>query len=187
MKELVKQRLVGIGVLILMMVVVMPWLLNHVAIASTPMERGEHELTSPIIAHSARMRTKRPSMATAKQEAVDHQRMENKDKPLVFHQQTKAELPKAIEQRAEPAKPVLAWYVQASSFSTKKNADLMMLTLDAKHVPAIIQRHAVQGKRVYRVYLGPYSSRKQAIALSRSWVKRQVPIVKRMRGQFDGG
>ncbi|MBL3529009.1 MAG: SPOR domain-containing protein [gamma proteobacterium endosymbiont of Lamellibrachia anaximandri] len=55
-----------------------------------------------------------------------------------------------------------AWIIQVASFSNRKNADKLVKRLKKGDLPAHIEFTSVQGKRFYRVRVGPEVDRKLA-------------------------
>jgi cell division septation protein DedD len=184
MKELVKQRVVGIAVLLLMMMVVVPWMLNQVTVGAeetkvdTVAIADAQLIQVPAMGKSATSKGV-PLAAEAKASKINH------TKPLIFHQQTKAEVP----HESPKARPVVksnsmgGWYAQAGSFSSKVNAERMMAPLKKAHIPCNTAHYVVAGKSIYRVYLGPFAKRGQAIAQASPWVQGgHMPIVMYKKG-----
>lgn len=86
------------------------------------------------------------------------------------------------ENRGEPQKTALAeqpasrtgWIIQAGSFGQKTNADKLQQNISNSGASAYIEEIDVQGKTLYRVRLGPFSSKSSA--------KQQLEVVEK---QFD--
>ncbi|MDR3284324.1 MAG: SPOR domain-containing protein [Treponema sp.] len=75
----------------------------------------------------------------------------------------KASVPvKTAAVKAEPAAPNQYW-VQAASYSAKRNADTVRSALEAQKLPGEVFTHAGQdGTIYYRVRVGPYETKKEA-------------------------
>ena len=182
MTEHIKQRMVGIAVLLLLVVVLVPWLLGHIAVDSeqkvadqTAIEDAQlvqvPTMTRGTSAHTSTSRVA-PAKITPK-------------KRLVFHQQTKAEVPNVHPQAKPQIQPIITqgWYAQIAGFSSKINAEKLVSRLKKSQIPCKLERYASVGKRIYRVYLGPFSGKSQAYEQARPWMQGQhMPLVSYTKG-----
>jgi DedD protein len=200
MNEVVKQRCVGIAVLIVMMVVVVPWLLDRAEVGSALDHRAS--VTSAHVMKSGEGQHAGKPFVVAALASNDSGHLASlaihKNKPLVLHQQTKAVVPKVVGHHVDkqivakkvkaskPSKSLVVkpsgWYVQSGSFANRTNAESMVASLTKKRFASIIKRYMVGGQSVYRVYVGPFAQRDQAVTAAKPLVSRQVPIVVQIKG-----
>lgn len=217
MNELVKQRIVGVAVLVVMMVVVMPWLLNTTSVEpaqvselikpvnvaqeeATPVETSAlavNEVKAESAPSLAKESSQKINLAQAaksqdkevvKAEVMEHvveASAKEKEKPLEFHQQTKSNVPEAVREAAAKAVALESgqgWYGQVASFTQKENSEALMKKLEAKGLPTKLRRVASRGKRVYRVYVGPFEAREVARMNVKPLVSRHEPILIEVKG-----
>lgn len=66
---------------------------------------------------------------------------------------------------ASEAPPVAGWMVQVGSFASRENADRLARQLKGKGFAAFVKETSNNGRRLYRVRIGPEAERDAAIAL----------------------
>jgi DedD protein len=72
-------------------------------------------------------------------------------------------LPEAAAQVTTPSDPLVRWVVQVGSFSAAGNADALVQRLRAEGLSAYQETVSSAGSTVYRVRVGPYIERDEAI------------------------
>ncbi len=170
MEDGLKKRLVGATILVSLMVIFVPMLLENRPPDSTgPVElkippRPDDNYSSRVVpldqgAFSPPPVQKPPQVDEPQQVKTEPQMpvmkpAEPESKPVA-----KAK-PAETKPAAKPAPPkqrkaLTGWVIQAGSFSNRSNADALIKKLQAKKHPAFLEQATVNGKRVYRVMVGP--------------------------------
>ena len=199
MTELLKQRLVGFAVLILMMVVLVPWVLDHTEMEPTVPSDAAHAMQSPADTKHLMTPSRGKGNAALKKHVRHAQKHSVAKQPLVLHQQTKVVQPPIIMVAPHGNSPSLQaknsvtkstpgpivtrhvilaqdryhhWLAQVGSFMAPMNARNLLSSLTQANLPAKMQRYAVNGRLVYRVYLGPFRGENEAERLALSWLAK---------------
>lgn len=186
-----KQRLVGLAVLIALAVIFVPMLLD----GSGSKERQRQALSLPpepiyeipnrlgpqpdAVQDVPEPPVESPSASSAPPEAPPP------DKPDVVQVRPSPEptesaavsVPTPTSEPSAPAEhhdPLAAWVVQVGSFGEKKNAQGLRDRLRAKGYSAFVEKYASDGKSMYRVKIGPELKREKALDLQARLQKEET-------------
>jgi DedD protein len=186
--EASKRRLVGAAVLALIAVMVLP----RVITLPPPVEEIAHPdlPTVPASNHQGRVRPLvnpepliQPSQPGGSQAAnmlplpdpVAEPTSPGEDPAHPERTPVAATLPTPAES-AGPRTGVSGWVVQVGSFSSKENADRLVAELQGRGAPGFAELSDVQGKKIYRVLLGPEVDKAGAERLRQRldpWIKER--------------
>ena len=75
--------------------------------------------------------------------------------------------PEQVAQLTQPSDPLVRWVVQVGSFSNPANADKLVARLRLESLTAYKEEVTRSGSTVYRVRIGPYLEREEAISADR--------------------
>jgi DedD protein len=75
--------------------------------------------------------------------------------------------PEAATQVATPADPLIRWVVQVGSFSAAANAETLVARLRGEGLSAYTETVSGSGSTIYRVRVGPYLERDEALSVDR--------------------
>ncbi|MCP3662536.1 MAG: hypothetical protein GY696_08590 [Gammaproteobacteria bacterium] len=172
MEDGLKKRLVGATILVSLMVIFVPMLLEN-----RPPDTGPVALKippRPDDSYSSRVvpldqgafsppPVQNPSRTDASQQVKTEPQIpvmkpaEPKSKPMAKAKPVKPTETKPVAKPAQPKQQAAlsGWVIQAGSFSNRGNADALVKKLQAKKHPAFLEQATVNGKRVYRVMVGP--------------------------------
>lgn len=171
MNDHIKRRLVGAVVLVSLAVIFIPMLLDGGRQSGMPMfgsnipEKPDYrfepldiplEPVEPIAAEKPRIVEKpepEPAPAPRRSASADTAAAAEAKKPP----------PKPVRTEAAAREPV-AWVVQVGSFSSSDNALRLRDKLRGKGFTAFVEKLSADGKRVYRVRIGPELKREEAEA-----------------------
>ncbi len=204
MNPQLKQRLTGAIVLVILGVIFLPMLLekptptdvgSHVQNITLPRAQGAKSETQAIPAKS-----NNPSVSIP-DEILSQYEPDSSDLPLVSETPTLSEpkeeitiAAKPIEATAEVEKPIVTaekpvvekkataeeeeaeqeWFIQAGSFSSVANADLLVRRLKSHEFEAFHERVVSTDRALYRVRLGPYASKQAATDRKNQLEKRET-------------
>ena len=112
------------------------------------------------------------SEAEANRTAIDLESKVHGVKPRVMDLQ-----PEKSAQITTPFDPLIRWIVQVGSFSSAANAEKLVASLRLDGLSAYSEMVSSSGSSIYRVRIGPYLQREEAMR-----VERQV----RQRNSLDG-
>jgi cell division septation protein DedD len=100
--------------------------------------------------------------AEANKSAADLESKINGIKPRVMDLQ-----PGKSAQITTPSDPLVRWIVQIGSFSKAANAEKLVASLRLDGLSAYQETVSSSGSRIYRVRIGPFLERKEAIRVER--------------------
>ena len=152
LNENLKKRLVGAAVLVSLVVIFVPMLVDDDKILKTSVS----EIEIPPWPEQKSRAAPTPEPAQQAPQKVEAEPVEQEAAP-------KAEAP--VEPKPQAVtKPVKlsAWVVQVGSFSSKQNTDKLVQDLRSKDLPAYYETAVVDGKKIYRVRIGPDLEEKTA-------------------------
>lgn len=166
MNQLLKQRLVGVTVLVILGIIFLPMVLDKPeSITSAP------DVTNIKLAP---YKEKKP-IKTIPSEVIsryDESKSKQSQKDLPSSQKHVEAIKETIKKPQKHTKkfekpPVKAdgkprWVVQMGSFSSKENASLLMKKLKLKKYPAYFEDLENNGKVIYRVRVGAFDSKLKA-------------------------
>jgi len=156
--EKLKQRLVGAAVMVVLIVIFVPILVEDKGMLATNPESMKAppwpEQRVPTFTPNADGSPNKlpiPDLVKEPAKAVSDS--------VVVKQKVKPSQPTAAPtKRKQPS----SWIVQAGSFSSKKNTDVLVKKLQKSGLPAYYETVLVKGKKLYRVRIGPDLERKTA-------------------------
>lgn len=123
--------------------------------AVPPKETGRRPATRPV--------PRKAPEATTRTRPPPHKAPPRAKPPANSKKQTPApSREKPAPRKKAPARAVSAWVIQAGSFSSRANADKLVRQLRAKSFSAFVAQATVRGKLVFRVRIGPETSRREA-------------------------
>ncbi len=155
MDEKLKQRLVGAAVLVALIVIFVPILVEDKGMLATNPDSMKApswpEQRLPTAApHQDGFPNKLAIPDLVKLPALEKPAAQPLEEP---------DQPSAVPVKR---KRLSSWIVQAGSFSSKKNTDALVKKLRKKGLPAYYEAVTVEGKKLYRVRIGPDLERKTA-------------------------
>jgi DedD protein len=165
--ERLKQRLLGGAVLVALVVIFVPMLIDEpvdsklVSDHRIPPKPEEIEKALPAILPPPPEATEAPSPVAIKPPVAEstERSSEASRKPP---EQTKR-------------KPPVAWVIQVASLTVEKNAQKLVTDLRKADLPAQLQTVEVDGKRHYRVRVGPEVNHQTALKMAER-VKREFKL-----------
>jgi DedD protein len=80
--------------------------------------------------------------------------------------------PEKVAQVAKPADPLVRWVVQVGSFSSAANADRLVARLRLDSMTAYKEEVSSSGSTIYRVRVGPFLEREEAIRVDKQVMER---------------
>jgi DedD protein len=80
--------------------------------------------------------------------------------------------PEKVAQVTKPSDPLVRWVVQVGSFSSAANADKLVARLRLDSMTAYKEEVSSSGSTVYRVRLGPFLQREEAIRVDKRVMER---------------
>jgi DedD protein len=80
--------------------------------------------------------------------------------------------PEKVAQVAKPADPLVRWVVQVGSFSNAANADRLVARLRLDSMTAYKEEVSSSGSTIYRVRVGPFLEREEAIRVDKQVMER---------------
>ena len=143
---------------------------------------------APIVAKASTTETPTTSdtsMAKSKKEPIE--------KPKKKVEQPQAEAKKPIKTEASPEKtslaplsrPKIGWYVQVAAARSHAQASQVYFRADKAGLAATLEQAEVRGQNYFRVIIGPYQSRQQALdaipSVKKKRISRAQPFLKRVR------
>ena len=175
MGEGLKKRLVGAAVLASLVVIFVPMLLDREPILEQGLQqsnippRPEREFSSRVLPSESDPLSKSPTGIVPIPSRVESPVVAEKAAPPVVSQPEMLPAPTTRESKPVPG-PVppqqrtalSSWVIQVASFSSRENADNLMKKLRGEAFDAFVEPAEVNGKRVYRVRVGPEIDRRQA-------------------------
>ena len=164
--ERLKQRLLGGAVLVALVVIFVPMLIDEpvdskvVSDHRIPPKPEEIDKPMPTILPPP------PEVSEAPVPAVTAAKppVANTPKPTAEVPKKKAEKPKQTQQSKR--KPPTAWIIQVVSLTVEKNAQQLVSDLRKAGMPAQLQSVDVDGKRHYRVRVGPEVNHQTALKMA---------------------
>jgi DedD protein len=168
LEERLKQRLLGGAVLVALVVIFVPMLIDEPVDSKVV---SDHRIPAKPETLEKPMPTILPlppeeAGSTAKAPSVQ---------PLAA--KTKTLAPPTVEPKptkAEKRSPS-AWMIQVASLTVKDNADKLMADLRKAELPAQVETVVVDGKRHYRVRVGPEVDHKTALSMAER-IKRDFKL-----------
>lgn len=107
------------------------------------------------------------SEAQANEAAAQVRRQLGEVKPRVVDLQPQEETQIAASQLATPADPLIRWVVQVGSFSAPGNAETLVARLRGEGLSAYTEAVSASGSTIYRVRVGPFLERDEALRVDR--------------------
>jgi DedD protein len=107
------------------------------------------------------------SEAQANEAAAGVRRQVGEVKPRVVDLQPEAATQAAATQLATSADPLIRWVVQVGSFSAAGNAETLVARLRGEGLSAYTETVSASGSTIYRVRVGPYLERDEALSVDR--------------------
>ncbi len=170
MDERLKRRLVGATVLVSLAVIFVPMLLEDGPVVSTTIDetnippRPDREFSSRVMPMEEDSLDSLPDEAdaaldTIDRSAADQQQAAESEAEAAEASDTTAEQP---DQAAGLREGISAWVVQVGSFSNQENAKKLESDLQQKKFPAFVEQTELDGKKLYRVLVGPEVDKKRA-------------------------
>ncbi len=80
--------------------------------------------------------------------------------------------PEKVAQVTKPADPLVRWVVQVGSFSSAANADRLVARLRLDSMTAYKEEVSSSGSTIYRVRVGPFLEREEAIRVDKQVMER---------------
>jgi DedD protein len=80
--------------------------------------------------------------------------------------------PEKVAQVTRPADPLVRWIVQVGSFSSADNADKLVARLRLESMTAYKEEVSSSGATIYRVRVGPFLEREEAIRVDEQVLER---------------
>ncbi len=172
MNQELKQRLVGATVLILLGIIILPMLLGkptsnmaepeitNIQLTRHSEKTKERTIPSEVISRyeesELELKQPKPPVDKAKNKAV----LETKVNPKL---KVQARAPVAVTKLAPvTSSQKVSWAVQMGSFSSKENASRLVKRMKAAKIPAYFEHVDSNGKKVFRVRVGPLKSKQSA-------------------------
>jgi DedD protein len=107
------------------------------------------------------------SEGQATEAAAQVRRQVGEVKPRVVDLQPQEETQTAASQASTPADPLIRWVVQVGSFSAPGNAETLVARLRGEGLSAYTEAVSASGSTIYRVRVGPYLERDEALRVDR--------------------
>ena len=172
LEERLKQRLLGGAVLVALVVIFVPMLIDEpvdsrvVSDHRIPPKPEALEKPMPVILPPPPAATGTPvEMPTPKEDAPE----------VTASPTTRAVLaPDPDPRRIDKASPS-AWVIQVASLTVKDNADKLVADLRKADMPATLEQVEVDGKRHYRVRVGPEVNHQTALSMAER-IKRDFKL-----------
>lgn len=163
LNENLKKRLVGAAVLISLVVIFVPMLVDDDKVLKTSVS----EIEIPPWPEQKSKVAPAPMPPQQTQQVVETKPVEQKSveqaKPAVQKAEVQTKPPVELKPQAvKKAVELSAWVVQVGSFSSKQNADKLVQDLRKKDLPAYLETVVIDGKKIYRVRIGPDLEEKTA-------------------------
>lgn len=166
MEERLKQRLLGGAVLVALVVIFVPMLIDEpvdskvVSDHQIPPKPEAIEEKMPSILPPPPAETVVPAADSSARTATSR----------------RAPAPRAEKKPAKSDKPSpSAWMIQVASLTVKENAEKLVAELKKVELPALLERVEVDGKRHYRVRVGPEVDHKTALSMAER-IKRDFKL-----------
>jgi DedD protein len=173
--EGLKRRLVGATVLVSLAVIFVPMLLEDGPVVSTTIDetnippRPDREFSSRVMPMESDDLNSLPDEADAAPEAIDRsgegeqqQAEEVEERETTEEEENTNATDQKPEQAAGLREGISAWVVQVGSFSNMENAKKVESDLQQKGFPAFVEDTELNGKKLYRVLVGPEVDKKRA-------------------------
>jgi len=80
--------------------------------------------------------------------------------------------PEKVAQVTKPSDPLVRWVVQVGSFSSAANADNLVARLRLESMTAYKEQVSSSGSTIYRVRVGPFLEREEAIRVDKQLMER---------------
>jgi DedD protein len=173
LEERLKQRLLGGAVLVAIVVIFVPMLIDEpldsrvVSDHQMPSKPESVEIPMPSILPPPPADTPAPTpVLPVADEGSKAARTASEPEPKPK--------PKPVpEQQSKPSPS--AWMIQVASLTVKENAEKLVADLRQAEMPAMLERVEVEGKRHYRVRVGPEVSHKTAMSMAER-IKRDFKL-----------
>lgn len=161
LEERLKQRLLGGAVLVALVVIFVPMLIDEpvdskvVSDHRLPPKPETIEAPMPSILPPPPAEIPKPSAADTAGGTVPEVAT-----PVV-------PVPKTEQSPGDDARPSpTAWMIQVASLTVKENAEKLVAKLKLADLPAVLEQVEVDGKRHYRVRVGPEVNHKTALSMA---------------------
>ncbi len=167
LEERLKQRLLGGAVLVALVVIFVPMLIDEpvdsrvVSDHRIPPKPEVIEKPMPTILPPPPVETRTPAIPSTKPATA---------KPPT----ARVQAAEAKPDKGEKASPT-AWMIQVASLTVKENAEKLVADLKKADLPALVEKVEVDGKRHYRVRVGPEVNHKTALSMAER-IKRKFKI-----------
>lgn len=172
MEAKIKQRIVGVVVLVVLMLIVVPLLFTGSKKAVTGTELANNmpavppaPVVKPVTVTATSMQAavqpvSHPVVTSKPQsKAVPHHHA----KPPVKHQHR---MRRRTRHHRGMVENKVKWTVQVASFTSKSNANALQKKLSAKKFASYVKTAKVGTKLIHRVYVGPEITRDQAVRVA---------------------
>lgn len=159
LEEQIKQRLLGGAVLVALVVIFVPMLIDE-PVDSKVVSDHQIPRKPETVENSMPSILPPPPVADSVPGADTDTEKQTQAKPTV-----PIPLPEPKPRQGGKPSPT-AWIIQVASLTVKKNAEKLVAELRQAELPAILEQVEVDGKRHYRVRVGPEVSHKTASSMA---------------------
>jgi DedD protein len=169
LEERLKQRLLGGAVLVALVVIFVPMLIDEPVDSRVV---SDHRIPAKPKALEKPMPTILPPPPADSATPVEVP----KRQPPKEKAQARTSKPAAKPKSAGVDKPTpSAWMIQVASLTVKDNAEKLVADLKKAQLPAMVEKVEVDGKRHYRVRVGPEVNHKTALSMAER-IKRDFKL-----------
>jgi DedD protein len=178
LEERLKQRLLGGAVLVALVVIFVPMLIDEpvdskvVSDHRIPAKPETLEKPMPAILPPSPAESATPVEVPKNQPSKEKVQAQTPTPVVQAQTPTPVVKPKTI--RVDKPSPS-AWMIQVASLTIKGNADKLVADLKKAELPAIVEKVEVEGKRHYRVRVGPEVNHKTALSMAER-IKRDFKL-----------
>ncbi|MCU7842968.1 MAG: SPOR domain-containing protein [Candidatus Thiodiazotropha sp. (ex Monitilora ramsayi)] len=164
LEEGLKQRLIGAAVLVALVVIFVPMLID---------EPQDSKLVS-----DHRIPEKPPALVKPMPEILPP-KPETAETPVQVPEAPPTPKPDVVEKKAPSKKagkkPPTSWMIQVASLTVQKNAEKLVADLRKAEMPAHLEKVAVDGKKHFRIRVGPEVDFKTAERMAKK-IKRDFKL-----------
>jgi DedD protein len=169
LEERLKQRLLGGAVLVALVVIFVPMLIDEPVDSKVV---SDHRIPAKPETLEKPMPAILPPSPAESATPVEVPKNQPSKEKVQAQTPTPVVKPKTI--RVDKPSPS-AWMIQVASLTIKGNADKLVADLKKAELPAIVEKVEVEGKRHYRVRVGPEVNHKTALSMAER-IKRDFKL-----------
>jgi DedD protein len=172
LEERLKRRLLGGAVLVALVVIFVPMLIDEPVDSKVV---SDHRIPPKPEALEKPMPAILPPPPVVSEEPVEVEQPKGessvKSEPVASKPAAVVDAKPAAGDKPSPT----AWMIQVASLTVKDNAEKLMADLKKSDLPATVERVEVEGKRHYRVRVGPEVNHQTALSMAER-IKRDFKL-----------